>query len=79
MNWDTLIGRARQATGRLLQAGGERFGDRRWILRGEAMEYAGRLQTRYGLLKHQVQWGAELTPIAIRNEPTLPAKKSLSL
>jgi hypothetical protein len=57
MNWDISIGRARQLLGRLMQSAGRRFSARRMVLDGEAMEYAGRLQTRYGLLKHEAQWG----------------------
>ncbi len=57
MNWDISIGRTREAVGRTLQWLGARIARRQWVLDGEAMEYSGRLQTRYGLLKHQVQWG----------------------
>ncbi len=80
MNWDILIGRARQYAGRLLQSSGQRMDDRRLILRGEALEYRGRLQTRYGTLKHEAQWGGpdfamRMKPIARRSEPTLATKK----
>ena len=57
MNWDISIGRSKEGLGRMLQRLGARFARRQWVLEGEAMEYSGRLQTRYGLLKHQVQWG----------------------
>ena len=56
MNWDISLGRSRQVYGRLLQALGERLNRRQMVLNGEAVEYAGRLQSRYGALKHQVQW-----------------------
>ena len=84
MNWDISIGRLRQVGGRLMQAMGQRFAQRKWVLDGEAMEYAGRLQIRYGMLKHQVQWGPDRArmsdPIAIRTERSLhPAKKPMSL
>ena len=57
MNWDISIGRSKEGIGRSLQWLGARFTRRQWVLDGEAMEYAGRLQTRYGMLKHRVQWG----------------------
>ncbi len=57
MNWDISIGRSKEGLGRALQWLGARCGRRQWVLDGEAMEYSGRLQTRYGILKHQVQWG----------------------
>lgn len=74
MNWDISIGRCKEGLGRGLQWMGARFAHRRWVLDGEAMEYAGRLQTRYGMVKHQVQWGDDSLrlkrqPIAIRERP----------
>jgi len=76
MNWDISIGRSRQWMGRLMQATGQRFAARRLVLDGEAMEYAGRLQTRYGLLKHEAQWGGPMTlmkrqPVAVRADRVL--------
>ena len=75
MNWDISMGRARQLFGRLLQRAGTRLGDRRLVLNGEAHEYAGRLQARYGALKHQVQWN--LRPIPIKQESTTLSKSVL--
>jgi uncharacterized protein YjbJ (UPF0337 family) len=75
MNWDISMGRARQLVGRLLQRVGERIGDRQLVLNGETHEYAGRLQARYGVLKHQVQWS--LRPIPIRQEPAALNKSAL--
>jgi uncharacterized protein YjbJ (UPF0337 family) len=76
MNWDISIGRYKQVYGRVLQAVGKRFSQRRMILNGEALEYAGRLQMRYGILKHQVQWNNDA--LYMKREP-IPVKKSLSL
>jgi hypothetical protein len=76
MNWDISIGKGKQAYGRLLQRAGNRFSQRRWVLDGEALEYAGRLQMRYGMLKHQVQWNHET--LRLRREP-IPIKKSMSI
>lgn len=60
MNWDISIGQCKQLYGRALQACGRRFDRRKLVLNGERIEYSGRLQARYGMLKHHVQWGAEL-------------------
>jgi uncharacterized protein YjbJ (UPF0337 family) len=68
MNWDISMGRARQLYGRMLQQVGARLGDRRIVMNGEGHEYAGRLQARYGAIKHQVQWN--LQPVPIKQEPT---------
>jgi hypothetical protein len=57
MNWDITIGQVRQTYGRFLQRVGMRWEKRSVILDGERMEYEGRLQHRYGTLKHQAQWG----------------------
>lgn len=76
MNWDISIGRYRQVYGRVLQVVGKRFSRRSMILNGEALEYAGRLQMRYGMLKHQVQWNNDA--LQMKRDP-IPAKKSLSL
>jgi uncharacterized protein YjbJ (UPF0337 family) len=66
MNWDISMGTVRQLYGRALQRLGSRLGDRGLVLAGESHEYAGRLQARYGALKHQVQWN--LRPIPIKQE-----------
>ncbi len=60
MNWDISIGQCKQVYGRLLQDYGRRFDRRKAVLNGERFEFTGRLQTRYGLLKHQAQWGSAL-------------------
>ena len=60
MNWDISIGQCKQIYGRALQACGQRFDRRKLVLDGERIEYSGRLQSRYGMLKHNVQWGAQL-------------------
>lgn len=67
MNWDISIGQCRQFFGRALQAYGRRFDRRTLVLNGERMEYSGRLQSRYGVLKHHVQWGAGLARITREN------------
>jgi uncharacterized protein YjbJ (UPF0337 family) len=56
MNWDISTGRFKQSYGRVLQSLGRYLARRGLVLEGEALEYAGRLQMRYGMLKHQVQW-----------------------
>jgi hypothetical protein len=56
MNWDISTGRFKQSYGRILQMVGRHLARRSLVLDGEALEYAGRLQMRYGVLKHQVQW-----------------------
>ncbi len=58
MNWDISIGYCRQAYGRVVQALGRRFESRAMVMTGERIEYAARLQIRYGVLKHQAQWNA---------------------
>ena len=58
MNWDIAFGQGRQSWGRWLQRVGARLQRRALVLRGEHIEYAGRLQSRYGALKHQAQWSA---------------------
>ena len=60
MNWDISIGQCKQLYGRALQICGQRFDRRKLVLEGERIEYSGRLQSRYGMLKHHVQWGAGL-------------------
>lgn len=64
MNWDIATGRSRQFVGRLLQTIGARSSRRKLVLQGEQLEYGGRLQTRYGTLKHQVQWQGRLTTMS---------------
>ena len=66
MNWDISIGQCKRMYGRLLQQLGGRFGSRKLVLNGERSEYAGRLQMRYGTLKHQALWN--LTPSPMRGE-----------
>ena len=67
MNWDISTGRFKQSYGRVLQTLGKHLSQRKWVLDGEALEYAGRLQMRYGMLKHQVQWNH--APLVQRREP----------
>ena len=64
MNWDISIGQGRQFYGRMLQAFGRRFDRRKLVLTGERIEYSGRLQSRYGVLKHNVQWGPTMARIS---------------
>lgn len=63
MNWDISIGQCKRLYGRVLQACGQRFDRRKLVLDGERIEYSGRLQSRYGMLKHHVQWGAGLARV----------------
>lgn len=56
MNWDISIGYLRQWYGRSLRAIGSRIGNRKLMLAGERSQFAGRLQARYGALKHHTQW-----------------------
>ncbi len=67
MNWDITIGHGRQMVGRVMRAFGRRYDRRQAVLDGEQMEYAGRLQARYGVLKHQVQWSSD--PSHLRRQP----------
>ncbi len=60
MNWDISIGHGRRVYGRVLQSIGRRLDDVQMIVEGQRAESRGRLQARYGVLKHQVQWGAQL-------------------
>ena len=66
MNWDIAIGQCRQIVGRGLQAWGRRTRRSRLVSNGEGIERAGRLQLRYGVLKHQVQWNSGLIEIRRR-------------
>ena len=66
MNWDISIGQCKQVWGRVLQELGGRYERRRLVLNGERLEFAGRLQARYGTLKHQAQWGHALVRIPLR-------------
>lgn len=66
MNWDITIGQCRQVYGRCLQRLGSQSGNRKLVLNGERSEYAGRLQMRYGTLKHQALWN--LTPSPLHSE-----------
>jgi hypothetical protein len=85
MNWDISIGLLKQIYGWFLQVIGQRLSRRKTVLNGEALEYAGRLQVRYGTLKHQVQWNVgnlrfRREPIVIRDAQVLrPSKKPISL
>ena len=63
MNWDISIGQGKQVYGRVLQDLGKRFDKRAMVLEGERIEFTGRLQMRYGLLKNEVQWGPRLAPL----------------
>ena len=81
MNWDISIGHCKQAYGRNLQWIGGQLGSRKLVLSGERSEYSGRLQMRYGMLKHQAFWN--LTPSRVRedssNQEAIDAdKKSMS-
>ena len=60
MNWDISIGHCKQAYGRVLQNLGMRFDRRAMVLEGERVQFGGRLQMRYGLLKNEVQWNPRL-------------------
>ncbi len=66
MNWDITIGHCKQIYGRRLQRVGAQLDSRKLVLEGERAEYAGRLQIRYGTLKHQALWN--LSPSQIHNE-----------
>lgn len=82
MNWDITIGHCKQVYGYYLQRVGARLDHRKLVLEGERAEYAGRLQMRYGTLKHQALWN--LTPSRLQeentNQPELgPPKKSISV
>ncbi len=63
MNWDITIGQGKQFYGRVLQDLGKRLDRRALVLEGERVEFTGRLQMRYGLLKNEVQWGPRLARI----------------
>jgi hypothetical protein len=76
MNWDISIGQGRQLYGRMLQAFGRRFDRRQWVLTGERIEYSGRLQSRYGVLKHTVQWGPTMARIP-RESGAAPIRDAL--
>lgn len=69
MNWDISIGHCKQTYGRLLQALGQRLDRRRLVLDGERLEFGGRLQARYGMLKHHVQWNAGPMQLRRRSIP----------
>ncbi len=80
MNWDISIGQCKQLYGRVLQSIGQKFDRRKLVLDGERIEYSGRLQSRYGTLKHHVQWGAGLVRIprdkaALAVDPMHPVKR----
>ena len=77
MNWDISIGHFKQLYGRLLQRIGTRIGSRKLVLTGERAEYAGRLQMRYGALKHQAQWNP--APLRMRRDEIASVKKSMSI
>ena len=64
MNWDISIGHGRQVYGCVLQDLGRRFDRRAMVLEGERIEFSGRLQMRYGLLKNEVQWGPRLARVS---------------
>jgi uncharacterized protein YjbJ (UPF0337 family) len=74
MNWDISIGNCRQFGGRALQVFGRQVDRRGLVLRGAQIEYRGRLQTRYGWLKHQEQWGVALVRIPRRTQPANAAE-----
>ncbi len=75
MNWDSWIGQWKQWSGRALREVGRRFGDRRLVVEGERVESGGRMQARYGLMKHQAQWG-RLAPIRVaRSAPESRRKR----
>ncbi len=69
MNWDITIGQCKQSYGRYLQRLGSRMGNRKLVLSGERSEYSGRLQMRYGTLKHQALWNLSPSPIRVDDEP----------
>ena len=66
MNWDITIGHFKQTYGRYLQRVGSQFENRKLVMEGERAEYAGRLQMRYGTLKHRELWN--LTSSRVRTE-----------
>ena len=77
MNWDISIGQCKQVWGRVLQDMGRRFDRRRLVLDGERFEFSGRLQARYGALKHQAQWGSALIRIPSRSMATEGLKERM--
>ena len=79
MNWDITIGQVRLAYGRLLQRIGTRVDRRGLVLKGEAMEYAGRLQHRYGALKHQAQWNMAPDAALVRVAHADASKKRIAI
>ncbi len=68
MNWDITIGQCKQSYGRCLQRLGSRMGNRNLVISGERAEYSGRLQMRYGTLKHQALWNLSSSPIRSDDE-----------
>lgn len=82
MNWDITIGQCKQHYGRYLQQFGSRIGNRKLVLNGERAEYSGRLQMRYGMLKHQALWNLGPSPIRGddgRRQDLGSVEKSMSL
>ncbi len=77
MNWDIAIGQCKQRYGRILQGIGQRFDHRRMVMNGERLEFSGRLQARYGVLKHQAQWGQDLIRISSRPTATHAPKERM--
>lgn len=80
MNWDITMGYLRQACGRFLRTAGERLASPATVRRGERIEYAGRLQIRYGALKHQAQWHGDglswaRDAVPVRVESAGPAQR----
>ena len=75
MNWDISVGQCKQWYGRALQEIGRRLGHGRFVVDGERHESGGRLQARYGLLKHRVQWGDGLVRIPVDRRVSDRARK----
>lgn len=69
MNWDISIGRSKLMYGRALQAVGRHLDRRALVLDGERIEFGGRLQMRYGMLKHEVQWNAGMMQLRRQSIP----------
>lgn len=70
MNWDITVGHFKQTYGRYLQRVGGQFENRKLVMEGERAEYAGRLQMRYGSLKHRALWN--LAPARVHTEESNP-------
>ena len=76
MNWDTIEGQWKQATGSVKERWGKLTDDDLTVIAGKKDQLAGKLQERYGIAKDQAEKQIDEFTTAYKSEAQAEAAKS---